>query len=325
MACETVCAAAVPVTGIVSAMRERAIEESGIGLAHALLAAVMASPAAMRATAWAAPYALHLSKDRAFQARGPRSLGSKRTTKAPKGVVGFFPGCAMEYFQPDAGAALVRVLEALGWRVIVPEGLRCCGRPLLSLGDRAGAEKIAAGNAAALAAAEADVLVTACASCGLTFQKEYPRLLRRSAVPEVIDIHAFLADNLDPGVFAGYPKTITWHDPCHLGRGQGLALAARDILRAIPGLTLTEMRDPDRCCGFGGVMRLAHHKLSDGIGRAKAETIIETKASVAVTGCPGCRMQIANSLKLAGSTVETLHTVQVLDQALVEKMINNRQ
>jgi len=111
-------------------------------------------------------------------------------------------------------------------------------------------------------------------------------------------------------------KNITIHDPCHLGRGQGLSQAVRDLLLAIPGITLREMKDADRCCGFGGVMRITHPGLSDGIAEAKAAAICASKADLVVTGCPGCRMQITESLRRRGSEIEVVHPLQLLEQAL---------
>jgi glycolate oxidase iron-sulfur subunit len=85
---------------------------------------------------------------------------------------------------------------------------------------------------------------------------------------------------------------------------------------AVPGIELVEMKNPDRCCGFGGVMRVSHPSLSGTIGEAKAKDIASTPAEVVVTGCPGCMMQIADSLKRVGSQTEVVHTVQVIDAAL---------
>jgi Fe-S oxidoreductase len=132
----------------------------------------------------------------------------------------------------------------------------------------------------------------------------------------VLDIHEFLNGKLSGLVLPPVHARVTWHDPCHLGRGQGLAQTARDVLRSVPGIELVEMKEPEQCCGFGGVMRISHPSLSGTIGDKKARNVIATQASVVVTGCPGCRMQIADSLRRAGSDVEVVHTVQVLAEAL---------
>ncbi len=321
LACEASCPSGVPVADIIQAAKEQAVRESGTGIIDKIVSEVLKRPSALRATAWLAPFALHYAKGRekssTFKVQRSSKPGTRDMSQASKGTIAFFPGCAIEYFQPDIERAAKNVLNALGYAVIVPDGLKCCGRPLLSLGDRAAATEHAAHNAGLLSAVKADAIVTACASCGLTFKKEYPTLLR----PEgkrlvVLDIHEFLAGRLSEIQLAPVAGSVTVHDPCHLGRGQGLSETLRDLLRAVPGLALKEMKNADRCCGFGGVMRVTHQGLSDGIAGEKAKAIRETGAAAVVTGCPGCRMQLANALQSAGSNVEVLHTVQVLEEAI---------
>ena len=319
LACEAACSSGVPVTEIIAAAKEQAIAESGTGIISRIISEVMTHPGAFRAGAWLAPFMLHYKKGpetrSTLSVRRSKKGGAGRPEK--KGRVAFFPGCAVENLQPDIGKATIGVLRAIGYDVVVPEGLKCCGRPLFSLGDRKTAAELAAHNAGRLLAAGADAIVTSCASCGLTFKKEYPKLLRPGVtVPAVLDIHEFLSNRLADIRLTPVHRSVTVHDPCHLGRGQGLSQVVRELLRSVPGLTLVEMKDADRCCGFGGVMRITHRELSDGIAEGKARNIIATKTGAVVTGCPGCRMQIVNALQQQGSSVEVLHTVQLLEEAI---------
>ncbi|MHB8843812.1 MAG: (Fe-S)-binding protein [Nitrospirota bacterium] len=347
MACESACASGVPFSLVIEAAKEQAVRESGPGIVAGIVSAALKRPVLMRSLAWLAPVALHYSGDAVkgnearvrsavrhdphpcpspLEGEGKRERGlfqrgvrsEKKSKQDTRGRVAFFPGCAVRYFQPDIEQATITVLEALGYEVIVPEGLQCCGRPYLSLGDREAAEKLAAKNADILSSLDVDAIVTSCASCGLTFKKEYPGLLDATGREQVrvLDIHEFLSGNLAGLELGAVNEQVTWHDPCHLGRGQGLSGLAREVLREIPGIELVEMKQPDRCCGFGGIMRLSHPTLSGTIGEAKARDIALTGASLAVTGCPGCRMQIADSLKRAASDIRVVHTVQVIAEAL---------
>lgn len=334
LACEAACASGVPVTEIIQAAKEQAVAESGPGLIARAVSAALKHGGIMTSLAWLAPVALH------YSGASVRGGGTRRTdagtpdkgargqaawgrgdagTKAKKRVI-FFPGCAVRYFQQDIEEAVRTVLTALGYEVIIPGGLQCCGRPLLSLGDRKAAEALALRNARLLSSVEAETIVTACASCGLTFKEEYPKLLTpHGAKPvPVLDIHEFLAGKTAELDFMPVPVRVTWHDPCHLGRGQGLANTARKVLLSVSGVDLAEMRDPDRCCGFGGVMRMTHPGLSSGIGSEKARNILKTGSSLVVTGCPGCRMQISDALRREGAKIGVVHTVQVLARALKE-------
>jgi glycolate oxidase iron-sulfur subunit len=324
LACEAACPSNVPVTEILQAAKEQAVAESGRGIISSVIAGAMKQPALIRAAAWLAPVVLHYARQ--GPGAGVQGAGGRKSSKfkvhssaknARRGRVVFFPGCAVDYIKPDIGSATIGVLNAIGFDVIVPDDLKCCGRPLLSLGDRPAAEELAAHNAAVFEALEVDAIVTACASCGLTFKKEYPKLLLPGAkTPVVQDIHEFLSGRIAGIELKPVCKSVTVHDPCHLGRGQGLSRTVRDLLQTIPGLTLVEMKDPDRCCGFGGVMRISHRGLSDGIAADKVNSIIATRASVIATGCPGCCMQINDALRRRGSEIEVVHPVQLLEEAL---------
>jgi glycolate oxidase iron-sulfur subunit len=326
LACEAACPSNVPVTDIIQAAKEQAVADSGRGIVSSLIAGMVKRPALFRIAARFAPVALHhFRKGPGSKVKGQRlrnaECGVRNENKVAhkaKGRVAFFPGCAIEHIQHDIGAATIRVLNTIGYDVIVPDGLKCCGRPLLSLGDRQAAQELAAHNAAIFEALEVEAIVTSCASCGLTFKKDYPELLQPGAkAPVVLDIHEFLAGRIAGIKLNPVSKTVTVHDPCHLGRGQGMSRTVRDLLQTIPGLTLAEMKDPDRCCGFGGVMRITHRELSDGIAVDKVTNIIATRAAVVATGCPGCCMQIADALKRHGSEIDVVHPVQLLEEALI--------
>jgi glycolate oxidase iron-sulfur subunit len=99
-------------------------------------------------------------------------------------------------------------------------------------------------------------------------------------MPSSLDIHELLAARLGDFRLRPGKKTITWHDPCHLNRGQGLSKKIRDFLNMIPEITYVEMKNADRCCGFGGVMRMTHPRLSDGIAGEKIRNIIATQAAL---------------------------------------------
>jgi glycolate oxidase iron-sulfur subunit len=319
LGCEAVCASSVPVTGIIQAARELAFDDAGAGFVKSLVAVALKNDHVMRASAWLAPLALHYGRGlfrpatRKMQGCLPRSWSKQ----GKKERVVFFPGCSITYFQSGLGDDALAVLLGMGYDVLIPEDLSCCGRPLLSLGDRRGAEEAARRNRSLLLGLGPAPVVTACASCALTFKKEYPKLLGPDAgMPEILDIHEVLAGRIDRLALGQCQRTVTWHDPCHLGRGQGLEKAARRVVRAVPGVTLLEMKDPDRCCGFGGVMRVTHREISDGILEDKVQNILKTRAETVVTGCPSCRTQLADGLRRSGSAMEVLHTVELIARSM---------
>lgn len=328
LACERHCASGVPVTGIIQAAKEEAFRQTGGGIIETVLAGVLQHDATLSALSWFAPTALRLEGIAALKGRSGvfpevrsamsgAAKNNNQKLKDRKSVL-FYAGCAIRHFQPDIGRAAVTVLEHAGYSVLTDRGLICCGRPSLSLGDREGARKLAEHNVRLMASLGVEAIITACASCGLTLKEEYPNLLAQSGLEcvPVLDIHEFLAGRMSGLSLDEQPRRVTWHDPCHLARGQGLAKTARTILRSVPSVTLIEMEQPDRCCGFGSIGRGAHLELFRNIGRSKAFDIMRTKAPLVVTGCPACRMQIADSLIREGAGVAVVHTVQLMAAVL---------
>ncbi|MEW6031832.1 MAG: (Fe-S)-binding protein [Bacillota bacterium] len=108
------------------------------------------------------------------------------------------------------------------------------------------------------------------------------------------------------------PAVVTYHQPCHLGRGLGVEREPVDLLRAVPGITFIALRHPDRCCGGSGAFAFGHYDLADKVRRQKLADAAETRADVIVTGCGSCRMHLEEGLSHTGSAQRVLHTVEVL-------------
>ena len=88
----------------------------------------------------------------------------------------------------------------------------------------------------------------------------------------------------------------------------------RKILKSLPGIEFNEMKESDRCCGFGGVFSMFHYDLAMKIAQKKVERIKDTGSEILVTGCPGCMMHIADGITQAGMPIKVKHTVELLDE-----------
>ena len=256
--------------------------------------------------------------------------------------VAVFAGCLYNHAYTDTGRSLVEVLRRHAREVVVPAGQVCCGAPTFSSGDLPTTRRLAVDNARVFADAAGsdglDFVVTACASCGDSLTREYPGLFRlpegtaptaevvaeaaavRGFAARVRDIHAFLADEVAFRAPAAAPvgpapMAVTIHDPCHLARGQGLVREVRDLVRAIPGLTLREMAAPGECCGGAGSFSLEHYEVAAAIRQGKVAGIAATGVEVVVTGCPSCRMHISDGLEQAGRGRPVRHVVDLLAAA----------
>ena len=236
---------------------------------------------------------------------------SRQTTAAPRAQrkIILFAGCMIAYAYPKVGRAVLEVLRHHGVEVAVPNGQVCCGLPALASGDKDSFERAKRQNLTVLRATNCDAVVTACASCGSTLKEHY-----QQDVPiKVYDFSEFLVDQVDFRPPRGASEgRVTYHDPCHLRKAQGISNQPRRLLKSLPGMSYQEVSNPDRCCGFGGTFSLSYQSLSDEIGRTKVDALIGTGAETVVTACPGCMLHLANGLHQRQSAARVMHLAEVL-------------
>ncbi len=241
-----------------------------------------------------------------------------------RAVVGMLTGCVQDALFPEVNAATARVLAAEGCDVVIPRGQGCCGALSQHLGREEEAISFARALIECFETAAVDHVVVNAAGCG-SAMKEYAHLLRddpsyaaRAAafVERTRDVSELLVE-LGP-VAPRHPLdvTIAYHDACHLGHAQGIRSQPRELLRAIPGLVLTEIAEADLCCGSAGVYNLLNPEPATELGDRKARNVLATGASVLVTANPGCLMQIAASAQRLGTHLTLAHTVTVLDASI---------
>jgi glycolate dehydrogenase iron-sulfur subunit len=254
---------------------------------------------------------------RSFRSRVARLPGNGAGTR---GTVAYFAGCFMNWGYADAAEATREILIRSGFKVEVP-AVTCCGVPHRAYGDREAALALARRNVEVLEGYER--IVTDCASCGAAL-KEYAHLLagdsayriRAAAVSaRVSDISEFLVKQECPRPEKAVPLRVTYHDPCHLVRGQGIKAEPRQLLQAIPGLTLVEMAGADVCCGGAGSFCVTHPALSEGVGSSKVRNILATGADVVVSGCPSCLTQLRVMLQAHDSAVWVCHPSELLAES----------
>ncbi|MBC7328139.1 (Fe-S)-binding protein [bacterium] len=229
--------------------------------------------------------------------------------------VAFFVGCATNYLYPRIGSSLVKVLSDLGVEVVIPKGQMCCGTPLYISGDIEGARYLAQRNIEIFSQLDVDYIVTGCASCGLSLKKEWNRLmgLEWAEGKKVRDISELLKELGLPNELVELGKKVTYHDPCHLRRGQGIWEEPRELLKQVIGDDFVEMRDSDRCCGGAGSFNLFYYDTSRAVGKHKRDRVLESGAEMVATNCPSCIMQLRDILP---KKVKVLHTVEIIEKAL---------
>ncbi len=238
-------------------------------------------------------------------------------------TAGLLNGCVMPHLYPRTHEATVRVLNAIGYRVVLPDAQTCCGALSMHAGDRRFARELARRNIDAFLAANVEVVIVNSAGCG-SAMKEYAELLAGDAVYSeraqrlvalTKDVLEFVADHELPPL-TGVPGIVTYQDSCHLVHAQRVASAPRDLLRRIPELQLREMASPDRCCGSAGIYSLVQREMSQRLLSNKMDDIASTGATTVATANPGCMMQIETGLRQRALRGNVVHVIELLDQAL---------
>ena len=232
--------------------------------------------------------------------------------------IGYFVGCGVDVIQQEAGEATLGLLKKIGKTVTLLNNC-CCGLPAHSYGDVDAAKKLAAKNLDILASGEFDAIVTDCSSCA-SFLKKYPDIFaddkRHEQAKRVASLFKDMVELIVPNepvsVSAENPVVVTYHDPCHASRGQGLATEPREILKNIAGIEYREMPEADWCCGGAGSYALSHYDLSQKVLDRKMENLKKTNADILVTSCPACMIQLSYGIRRHGLKTEVRHISQVV-------------
>jgi glycolate oxidase iron-sulfur subunit len=110
-------------------------------------------------------------------------------------------------------------------------------------------------------------------------------------------------------------SVVAYHDACHLLHGQKIKQQPRQLLKALPGITIMDLKESDWCCGSAGIYNITNQEMAQELLNRKMNNIAATGASIIVTSNPGCMMQIAMGARQRGLDLEVMHPVQLLDAA----------
>jgi glycolate oxidase iron-sulfur subunit len=253
-------------------------------------------------------------------------MAKKSPLAKPKSKVALFAGCMVNYAYPQLGLDCYDVLMANQIQMVTFKGEACCGLPAIMSGGTKDAAKMAKENICLFSSDEYDYLLFVCPSCATTVKEEWEKLLAdcrderllaqyKTIQRKVMDINDYLVNvlHIHPPILAE-AVSVTWHDPCHLGRGLQITKEPRQLLQQI-GANLQEMKEPNACCGFGGSFSLFHYDVSRSVNDEKIQDIAQTNAQYVATGCPGCLMHLKDGLYRHHSPQQATHIVSLLAKA----------
>jgi L-lactate dehydrogenase complex protein LldE len=248
------------------------------------------------------------------QSPDPRPSAAKTSPR-----VGLFVTCLIDLIRPSIGFAAAKLLEDAGAVVEVPRQA-CCGQPAFNSGDRTTTRQIA--EQVIETFAPYDYVVVPSGSCGGMLRLHYPELFRddpnarvraEAFAEKTYELVSFLVDVLQvKQVDASFEGTATYHDACSGLRELGVKSQPRQLLAGVRGLTLTEMREADVCCGFGGTFCVKYPAISDVIVARKAQNIVATGADALIAGDLGCLINMAGKLQRDGRRIAVRHVAEVL-------------
>jgi heterodisulfide reductase subunit D len=231
----------------------------------------------------------------------------------------YVTGCVSAYF-PLAQKIPITLAEIMdAGRVdftLLGEEEWCCGFPLLGAGLMEMFEEFRVQNLKAVKDKGAKTVVFACPSCYQMWREHYRTDLELISAPE------FLLRLVRQGKIplTDLPLTVTYHDPCDLGRGARVFEDPREVIRAIPGVTLVELphsRENCMCCGGGGNLEMVDADLAARIAKAKIDEVLSTGAQAVITSCQQCVRTMTSHVKRNKIQIEVLDIVQLVRKALI--------
>jgi heterodisulfide reductase subunit D len=251
---------------------------------------------------------------------GPRWDTTDGEAPAPrrKARVLFYPGCTTNRMAEETVQALTGALAGLELDFALFEDDTCCGFPLYEIGRVAEARQVAQQTLGRIAAHEPQILLTTCPACYKTFKSLLPDEMGLPVGFEVQHVSEFLPSYVE-GRLAEMPVTVTWHDPCVLGRHLGMYDEPRALLRAIPGLELVEMpanREHALCCGAGGGVYFACQKMANQAVVYRLEQAVQTGAQMIATSCPNCYVRFRQMSRSRRMGIQAVSLSQLIHKAL---------
>jgi len=251
---------------------------------------------------------------RAQKAKWAKDMGLSRASR-----VLYFAGCSTSLLFPDTAQSAVSLLRSIGMEpAYLGADEPCCGSTAGKIGDRALSRKKAEDCFRSFAEAGAEIVVTSCPGCSSAL-KSHEDLVEGHGI-RVLHIAELLAEVSDKLRLSKVhlEGTVTYHDPCDLGRRQSVYDEPRDLMvRAIEN-EFVEMERSHRnssCCGSGGGVKSAYPSLSSAISTDRLEAARACGASVIVTSCPWCVQSLRDALG-GSSDIRIMDLVDLLQMSL---------
>jgi len=240
-----------------------------------------------------------LSEDRETRGAWAEGLPVKAFTEGME--ILYFPGCYLNYDPrlKKVAAATATILNKAGVDFgILGTEENCCGESIRKTGNEQLFKHLARENIKTFVEYGVKKILVSSPHCYHTFKNEYPEFMVSF---EVVHISQYLCQLINEGRLEPtkeYGKRVTYHDPCYLGRHNGIFDEPREVLKTVPGLEFSEMaesREDSLCCGMGGGRIWMETPQSERFSNLRLEQAIGLGAEELITSCPYCITQLEDS------------------------------
>jgi L-lactate dehydrogenase complex protein LldE len=241
-------------------------------------------------------------------------------------TVGLFIPCYIDQLYPHVGLATVEVLEACGLTVDFPEAQTCCGQPMANTGCSGEARTLAERFLAIFS--HYDYVVAPSGSCVAMVRHHYEEYLHNKPgfaelKRKTFELCEFLADVLHVRRIEGhFPHRVGLHQSCHglrelrLGSASELVFGdsskTRSLLELLEGVTLTTLRRPDECCGFGGTFAVSEEAVSCMMGKDRIADHEQAGTEVLTANDMSCLMHLDGLIRRAHVPLPVMHIAEIL-------------
>jgi Fe-S oxidoreductase len=256
--------------------------------------------------------------------RGDWAKGQSVKTFTEEMEILYFPGCYPS-FDPRAkkiSTATAKILNSAGVDFgILGAKETCCGESIRKTGDEELFKRLAKENIKTFIDNGVKKILVSSPHCYHTFKNEYPEFMVNF---EVIHITEYLLELMNAGrleLTKEVEKKITYHDPCYLGRHNGIFEEPREVLKKVSGLELIEMPDSridSLCCGGGGGRVWMETQKGERFGDLRIDQAIEVGAELLVTSCPYCITMFEDSRVTMGvdEKIEIKDITEIIVEAI---------
>ena len=230
----------------------------------------------------------------------------------------YFIGCTSNYRQKSLRDSTLRFLKKSGIDFTLIDE-HCCTSPMIRTGQLSIVDEYMKYNIDQIKNAGATKVITSCAGCYKTLTKDFERFGNELSleVYHSLELVKKLLDEKKIVFKSEYNKTVTYHDPCHLGRHMGIYELPREIYKQIPGLNLVEMkrnRNFAWCCGAGGGVKIGYPDWALEISKERLEEAKETGATIITSTCPFCKTNLTDANNDYNFEFEVLDMMEIIDQ-----------